>query len=93
VPVKAGRVAGLRQVLRGFDGGTERVRLELVIASGAADERDEVEIDASPPVRAVLRGGLPGDAATAWAVVNAAPAVTMLPGGLATVLDLPSGRL
>jgi 4-hydroxy-tetrahydrodipicolinate reductase len=41
----------------------------------------------------VLRGGLPGDAATAWAVVNAAPAVTMLPGGLATVLDLPSGRL
>lgn len=93
VPVKAGRVAGLRQVLRGFDGGAERLRLELVIACGAEDERDEVEIEASPPVRALLRGGLPGDLATAWAVVNAAPAVTMLPGGLSTVLDLPSGRL
>ena len=93
VPVKAGRVSGLRQVLRGFADGAERVRLELVIASGTDDERDEVEIDAEPPVRAVLRGGLPGELATAWAVVNAAPAVTMLPGGLATVLDLPSGRL
>jgi 2,4-diaminopentanoate dehydrogenase len=93
VPVKAGRVSGLRQVLRGFTDGAERVRLELVIASGTDDERDEVEIDARPPIRAVLRGGLPGDLATAWAVVNAAPAVTMLPGGLATVLDLPSGRL
>ena len=93
VPVKAGAVAGIRQVLRGFTDGVERVRLELVIASGVEDERDEIEIDARPPVKALLRGGLPGDLATAWAVVNAAPAVTMLPGGLSTVLDLPSGRL
>lgn len=93
VPVRAGRVAGLRQVLRGFTDGVERVRLELVLASGAADERDEVELDARPPLRAVLHGGLPGDLSTAWAVVHAAPAVTMLPGGLATVLDLPSGRI
>jgi len=92
VTVAKGSVAGLRQVLRGFTDGTERVHLELVLAAGAEDERDEVELDATPSIRAILRGGLPGDAATAWAVVNAAPAVILLQG-LVTVLDLPSGRL
>ncbi len=89
--VLAGRVAGMHQTARGFVDGTERVRLELVISSGAEDPRDEVELDASPPVRLLLRGGLPGDQATAWALVNAVPAVTQL-RGLVTVLDLPSGR-
>jgi hypothetical protein len=92
VPVAKGRVAGLRQILRGFTDGAERVRLEVVLASGVEDERDEIDLDATPPIRALLRGGLPGDAATAWAVVNAAPAMILLQG-LVTVLDLPSGRL
>ena len=90
-PVRAGQVAGLHQVARGFADGTERVRLELVIALGAQDPRDEVELDARPPVRIAVRGGLPGDEATAWAVVNAAPAIATM-RGLVTVLDLPAGR-
>ena len=90
-PVRRGQVAGVHQVVRGFVDGTERVLLELVIAAGADDPRDEVEIDALPPVHVLIRGGLPGDAATAWAVVNAAPAVVAL-RGLVSVLDLPAGR-
>ncbi len=89
--VRAGQVAGLHQTARGFADGTERVRLELIIASGADDPRDEVELDARPPVRLLLKGGLPGDDATAWAVVNAAPAIAAM-RGLLTVLDLPAGR-
>jgi hypothetical protein len=91
VPVRAGQVAGLHQTVRGFADGVERVRLELIIASGAEDPRDEVELDARPPVRLLVKGGLPGDDATAWAVVNAAPAITGM-RGLVTVLDLPAGR-
>lgn len=89
--VPAGRVAGLRQTARGHVEGEERVRLELTIAVGAADPHDEVELDAGTPLRLRVPGGIPGDEATAWAVVNAAAPVTLL-RGLVTVLDLPAGR-
>ena len=91
VRVRAGQVAGLHQTARGFVDGTERVRLELIIALAADDPRDEVELEARPPVRLTVQGGVPGDDATAWAVVNAAPAIAMM-RGLVTVLDLPAGR-
>ena len=91
IPVARGRVAGARQVVRGFAEGQERVRLELTIAAGAAEPHDEVELDARPPLRLRIPGGIPGDEATAWAVVNAAAPATLL-RGLVTVLDLPAGR-
>ena len=89
--VKAGQVAGVQQVARAFAEGREVVRLELQFALGADDPRDEVEIDADPPLRAVVPGGFPGEAATANAVVHAALAITER-RGLITVLDLPAGR-
>ena len=91
VAVAGGRVAGLQHVVRGFFEEREIVRLELTFAVGAADPRDEVEIDADPPVRAVIPGGLSGLPAAANAVVNAA-APTVERKGLITVLDLPAGR-
>jgi 4-hydroxy-tetrahydrodipicolinate reductase len=91
IPVKAGRVAGASQVVRGFEDGVERVRLELLVASGIEDPRDEVELDANPPIRVLVQGGLSGDLATAWTVVNAAPVMTEMQG-LITVLNLPAGR-
>jgi 4-hydroxy-tetrahydrodipicolinate reductase len=84
-------VAGFSQTARVFADEREVVRLELVIALGAEDPRDEVELDADPPLRLIVPGGVPGDLATAAAAVNAAPAVTEL-RGLVTVLDLPAGR-
>lgn len=91
IRIRAGQVAGLQQTARAFLGGTERVRLELVIQAGAEEPRDEVELDAGTPLRLRIAGGIPGDEATAWAVVNAAPAVARLQG-LITVLELPAGR-
>jgi 4-hydroxy-tetrahydrodipicolinate reductase len=89
--VQAGQVAGLQQVARAFAEGREVVRLELQLALGADQPRDEVEFDADPPLRAVVPGGIPGEAATANAVVHAALAITER-RGLITVLDLPAGR-
>jgi 4-hydroxy-tetrahydrodipicolinate reductase len=90
--VRRGEVAGLAQVARLLQDGREVVRLELELYVGADDPRDEVELDADPPVRLVIPGGVPGDLATANAVVHAARAVGALTPGLATVLDLPTGR-
>ncbi len=91
VPVKEGQVAGVRQLARGFGDGREVVRLELVVAVGAEHPRDEVGLDAEPPLRLHVPGGIPGDDASAWAVVHAAEALPVL-RGLVTVLDLPAGR-
>ncbi len=89
--VEAGQVAGVQQVARAFSEGREVVRLELQFTLGAEHPRDEVEIDADPPLRAVVPGGIPGQAATANTVVHAALAITER-RGLITVLDLPAGR-
>jgi len=89
--VKKGQVAGVQQVARAFHEGREVVRLEVILALGVDHPRDEVEIDADPPLRAVIPGGIPGEAATVHAVVHAALAVTER-RGLITVLDLPAGR-
>ncbi len=89
--VRTGQVAGLQHTARVFADGREAVRLELTMALGAENPRDEVLLDADPPLRMVIPGGIPGDLATANAVVNAVAAVVEL-RGLVSVLDLPVGR-
>jgi 4-hydroxy-tetrahydrodipicolinate reductase len=91
VPVRKGGVAGIRQVARGWQEGREVIRLEVVLAAGAEDPRDEVRIESDPPLRLVIPGGFPGEASTAWSVVHAAAAIPLMQG-LVTVLDLPPGR-
>jgi 4-hydroxy-tetrahydrodipicolinate reductase len=92
LPVRAGRVAGLQQEVRVFaEDGREVVRLELTIAVGAEDPRDEIALDADPPVRVLVPGGIFGATATVHAVVNAVPAIVEL-RGIVSVLDLPAGR-
>jgi hypothetical protein len=90
-PVAQGCALGIRHVARGWQDGREVIRLEVVLCVGAEDPRDEVTIDADPPLRLVVPGGFPGEASTAWSVVHAAAAVPMMQG-LVTVLDLPPGR-
>jgi hypothetical protein len=91
--VEAGQAAGVRQVARAFAEGREVARLELVIAVGAADPRDEITLHGAPPLRLVIPGGTPGDDATAWTVVHAAQALGQgAEAGLVTVLELPAGR-
>jgi len=84
-------VAGLMQTARVFADEREVVRLELTLAIGAENPRDELELDADPPLKVIVPGGVPGEPATVAAVLNAVAAVTEL-RGLVTVLDLPAGR-
>jgi 4-hydroxy-tetrahydrodipicolinate reductase len=91
VPLQPGEIAGVQQVARAFADGREIVRLELTLQVGAEDPRDEIVIDATPPLRVLVPGGVAGDLATANAVVNAVHALVERQG-LLTVLDLPAGR-
>jgi 4-hydroxy-tetrahydrodipicolinate reductase len=92
VPVKKGQVAGVYQRARGFLEGRQIVELELTIAAGVEESYDLIELDAEPKVRLKVEGGYPGETATAWAVVNAAPRLLSAEPGLLTVLELPAGR-
>lgn len=93
-PVKIARdcVAGVYQRVRGFHEGRETVQLELTLQAHAEGPHDLIHIEADPPVTLRVEGGYPGDVATAWAVVNAAPRVAHAERGLLTVLELPAGR-
>jgi hypothetical protein len=91
VRVRRGQVAGLQHHARVFADGREVVHLSLTIAVGAPDPHDELVLDADPPLRVLVPGGIAGDEATAHAVVNAVTALVEL-RGLVSVLDLPAGR-
>src|SRR3954451_968316 len=90
--VPKGGIVGVHQVARAFHDGKEIAHLELTIALGAPDPRDEIELVGDPGLKCVIPGGVPGDRATAWSVVHAAPLVSGAEPGLITVLDLPAGR-
>src|SRR3954465_14877295 len=90
--VPKGGIVGVHQVARAFHDGKEIAHLELTIALGAPDPGDEIELVGDPGLKCVIPGGVPGDRATAWSVVHAAPLVSGAEPGLITVLDLPAGR-
>src|SRR3954447_5742344 len=90
--VPKGGIVGVHQVARAFHDGKEIAHLELTIALGAPDARDEIELVGDPGLKCIIPGGVPGDRATAWSVVHAAPLVSGAEPGLITVLDLPAGR-
>ena len=91
-PIPVGHAAGVRQVAVGHIGGQEVVRLEFQAAIGQANPRDWVELDADPPVRAVLEGGVHGDQATTAILLNAVEAVQEASPGLRTMADVRPPR-
>lgn len=82
-------VRGLHQVARGMRGEDAVVTLDLTMAVGAPDPRDEVTIEGEPPITMTVSGGIHGDVATCALAVNAIPCVLAAPPGLTTVHRLP----
>ncbi|MDO8614805.1 MAG: dihydrodipicolinate reductase [Dehalococcoidia bacterium] len=88
--IERGYVAGLRQSTRGMMSGQEVLRLDLEMSLGARDPHDSIEIDARPPIKMTIPGGIHGDIATASVIANVIPAIArgrML--GLLSMRDLP----
>ena len=89
IRVEPGQVAGLHQLARGLVGGREAITLDLWMVLRAHNPRDEVHIEAIPPIHMVIPGGTHGDRATVGVVVNSIAQVVAASPGLKTVLDLP----
>jgi len=86
--VGAGRVAGLRQLARGFRGDAEALRVDVIAFMGAADAHEAIVIRGRPQITARIDGGIPSHLATAALMVHALPAVAVAPPGLLNVTDL-----
>lgn len=87
--VEAGRVAGLRQIMRVKSAGKERLVLELQMYVGAKKPHDSVEITGSPPLSMRIESGIFGDTATIGALVNTIPKIMNARPGLRTMVELP----
>ena len=91
--LKAGTVAGIRQIGRGVKEGEELITLDLQMYVGAKDPRDSIAIEGTPNIDLTIRGGIHGDIATAAIVVNSIPRVMAAHPGLVTMKDLPMPAL
>ena len=88
-PVAQGRVAGVRQTARGYEGTTCVLELRFQAVLGEPDPHDRVIIDGEPPVDLRIASGIHGDVATSALVLNALPRLLAAPPGLATMATLP----
>lgn len=86
--VKAGQVAGVHQIGRGYRNGQPVIELELKMYVGAAESFDACVIEGDPGIDMLIRGGIAGDPATAALTVNTISAMLRAPAGLVTMKDL-----
>ncbi len=86
--VGAGRVAGLRQLARGFRDDAEVLRVDVIAFLGAPDPHEAIVVRGRPQISARIDGGIPSHLATAALMVHALPAVAVAPPGLLNVTDL-----
>ena len=89
VMVEPGQAAGVRQVGRGIRARDELITLEFEAYVGAPESYDAVYITGTPNLEVVIKGGTPGDIATAAITVNCVHRVMDAPPGLLTMKDLP----
>lgn len=90
--VEEGSVAGIHHAIKGFVAGAPVITLDLKMYVGADDPHDAVDVDGTPPIDLIIRGGIFGDTGTIAALVNAVPLVATSAPGLKTVKDLPLTR-
>lgn len=86
--IKPGMVCGMRNTAH-WSGQNLTVDLDLVMAVGAKDPQDAVELAGPVPLKLVIHGATPGDTATVASLINCAKILATVPPGLKTMLDLP----
>lgn len=89
ITVKPGQAAGVKQIGCGWKDGKELIVLDFQAYIGAKESYDAVFITGTPNMEVVIKGGTPGDMATAAMVVNSIPKVLDAAPGLKTMKDLP----
>lgn len=88
-PIPRGKIAGVRQVARGYFDERVVIHLEFQAAIGQMDPYDRVLIDGEPPLDLRIPGGIHGDVATSAVVLNAIPRIMEAAPGLHTMGTIP----
>jgi hypothetical protein len=88
IAVTPGRVAGVKQVGRGWSKGRALITLHFEASIGAGESYDSVSIKGTPNMEVVVKGGTHGDIATVAMLTNAVPRILEVPAGLKTMKDL-----
>jgi 4-hydroxy-tetrahydrodipicolinate reductase len=88
--IPRGRVAGVRQVARGYFDERCVVHLEFQAAIGQREPHDRVVIEGEPPMDMVIPGGVHGDVATCAIVINSIPRLLKAQPGLHTMATIPA---
>lgn len=86
--VDPGQTCGLHQVVRAFDGETERITLDLKMYLDAPDPHDLVRVEGNPPLEVNFNGGVAGDQATIAALINVVPRLLQATPGVKLMTDL-----
>jgi 4-hydroxy-tetrahydrodipicolinate reductase len=88
-PVPKGRICGVRQEARGYDGERVVVELKFQASLGYPDPHDRVIIDGVPPIDLVWKGGVQGDIATSAITLNSIASLLAAEPGLHTMASIP----
>lgn len=88
-PVLEGRICGVRQEARGFDGERLVVNLKFQASIGCPDPHDRVIVDGVPAIDLVWRGGVQGDIATSAITLNSIASLRAASPGLHTMATIP----
>ncbi|HLF62911.1 MAG TPA: hypothetical protein VI603_04140 [Saprospiraceae bacterium] len=89
ITIKAGRVAGIKQIGRAFIGSKEKIRLVFQASVGEAKPYDEIRIIGEPQIVSKIDGGVNGDVATCAITLNAIASVIHALPGLRSMADVP----
>lgn len=81
-------IVGIHEFVRGRILNREVLTMELIMATGVPNPRDEITINGEPPLQMVIVGGIRGDQATAAILVNTIPLALRARSGLQSVLEL-----
>ena len=87
--IPKGKVAGVRQVARGYFDERCVVHLEFQAAIGQHDPYDRVVIEGEPPIDMIIQGGVHGDLATSAITINSVPRLLAANPGLHTMATVP----
>jgi hypothetical protein len=88
ITVKPGRVAGVKQVGRGWSKGKVLITLNFEASIGAGESYDSVSLKGTPNMEVRVKGGTHGDIATVAMLTNAVSRILEIPPGLKTMKDL-----
>jgi 2,4-diaminopentanoate dehydrogenase len=88
ITVKPGMVAGVRQVAYGYRTRKKAISLYFEASIGAEESYDSVCITGSPNMEVIVKGGTPGDIATAAMLTNAVMKIHEFSAGLKTMKDM-----